>query len=304
MNKKNHLIVIAGPTAVGKTALSIRIAQYFKTEIVSADSRQFYRELHIGTAKPEPEELAQVKHHLINSHGIDTNYNVGQYEQDVLGILGNLFEHHHQVLLVGGSGLFVKAICEGLDQMPEVDLKIREQLTKTWQSEGLEVLLQELKKLDAEYYQIVDQANPHRIIRALEVCRSSGLPYSSFRQKKPKSRSFQCIKIGLERPREELYQRIELRMDMMLAQGLVEEAKSLLAYADHNALQTVGYQEVFGYLKEAYDYEEMVRLLKRNSRRYAKRQFTWFNRDQEMTWFHPEKEEEIIKFIEQRIANY
>ena len=304
MNKKNHLIVIAGPTAVGKTALSIRIAQYFNTEIISADSRQFYRELHIGTAKPEVGELAQVKHHLINSHSINTYYNVGQYEQDVIEILDELFQHRNQVLLVGGSGLFVKAVCEGLDQMPEVDFRIREQLIQTWQREGLEVLLQELEKSDPEYYQKVDQANPHRIIRALEVCRSSGLTYSSFRQQKPISRPFQCIKIGLERPREELYQRIELRMDTMLAQGLVEEAKSLLAYADHNALQTVGYQEVFGYLNQEYDYEEMVRLLKRNSRRYAKRQFTWFNRDQEMTWFHPEKEGEVIKFIEEKIANH
>ena len=301
MNKKNHLIVIAGPTAVGKTALSIRIAQYFDTEIISADSRQFYRELHIGTAKPNADELSQAKHHFINSHSIKTYYNVGQYGQDAFQVLNRVYQQKNKALLVGGSGLFIKAVCEGLDQMPEVDLQIRDQLTQTWQTQGLEILLEELKELDPEYYQQVDQANPHRVIRALEVCRSSGLAYSSFRQNTPKSRNFNCIKIGLERPRSELYERIELRMDLMLEAGLIEEVKALQAYAQHNALQTVGYQEVFSYLNQEYDYEEMVRLLKRNSRRYAKRQFTWFKKDQEMAWFHPEQEQDILKYIEQKL---
>ncbi|MDX2303603.1 MAG: tRNA (adenosine(37)-N6)-dimethylallyltransferase MiaA [Microscillaceae bacterium] len=301
MKKKKYLIVIAGPTAVGKTDLSIRLAQYFDTEILSADSRQFYKELNIGTAKPSPKELFQVRHHLINSHSIQEYYHVGQYEVDALAILEDIFAKKDVAVLVGGSGLYIKALCDGMDKMPETDLEIRKELTLIWQSQGLEVLLDELKVSDPDYFEQVDRANTHRIIRALEVCRISGLPFSSFRTQAAVERPFFCIKIALQRDRELLYQRIEQRMDQMLEQGLIEEASTLLPYENHSALQTVGYQEVFGYLKGDYDQEEMVRLLKRNSRRYAKRQFTWFRKDEGMVWFEPTQEAEILRHIQSAI---
>ncbi len=296
-----HLIVLAGPTAVGKTALSITLAKHFRTEILSADSRQFYREMNIGTAKPTAAELSQVKHHFINNLSITEEYTAGKYEAEALTILEELFKEKEVVVVTGGSGLFIKALCEGLDDIPPVDPEVRERLNHEWQQAGLDSLLTELSQRDPVYYEVVDRDNPVRVIRALEVCRGTGMPYSSFRTSVKKERPFRVVKIGLNREREELYQRIDLRMDQMLKEGLLEEVRALQAYRDHNSLQTVGYSEVFGYMEGQYDYEEMVRLLKRNSRRYAKRQLTWFSKDEEFHWFHPAQEKEIIGFIEQEI---
>lgn len=299
MEEENILLVVAGPTAVGKTELCLRLATYFDTEIVSADSRQFYQELNIGTAKPTLAELAAVKHYFINSHSLTEPYNSGAYENDALALLQNLFKTKKRVILTGGSGLYIKAVCEGLDEMPPVNGELRTQLTDTWARDGLPALVARLKDLDPVYYAKVDLANPQRVIRALEVCLSSGQPYSSFRKKKRASRPFKTVKVGLTRDRATLYNRIDQRMDKMLADGLAEEARRLYAYREHNALQTVGYQEIFDFLAGKQDWDETVRLLKRNSRRYAKRQFTWFTRDPGFKWFHPDDWEEILAYIAQ-----
>ncbi|MBK0403938.1 tRNA (adenosine(37)-N6)-dimethylallyltransferase MiaA [Adhaeribacter sp. BT258] len=296
--KTKFLIVIAGPTAVGKTDLSIKLAQHFNTEILSADSRQFFREMNIGTAKPTPAEQQNIRHHFIDSHSISEDYNAGQFEADALDILDKLYQEKDVAILVGGSGLYVRALCEGMDEMPEVAPEIREELNQKLEAEGLETLCLELEKLDPEYFAQVDKANPQRVVRALEVCLVSGRPYSYFRNQQKKQRPFRIIKIGLTRNREELYKRIDLRMDQMLAQGLLDEAKSLEQYKTHNALQTVGYTEIFDFLEGKYDWAEAVRLLKRNSRRYAKRQLTWFRKDPEFTWFEASQEKEILHFIE------
>lgn len=301
-NLNKYLLVVVGPTAVGKTELCIRLAQHFDTEIVSADSRQFYREMAIGTAKPTPEELAQAPHHLINSHSIMDDYNVGDYEKDALACLDDIFARKEVAILTGGSGLYIQAVCDGIDEMPEVAPETRTQLMERLQSEGLEALLVELEQLDPAYYKEVDRANPHRVVRALEVCLSTDKPYSSFRKKSKAQRPFNILKIGLERDREELYERINLRMDMMLEQGLVDEVKGLYAYKNHNALQTVGYKEIFDYMDEQHDWDEAVRLLKRNSRRYAKRQMTWFRRDEEIHWFSPKNIDPIIDWVDRRMS--
>ncbi|MEO1655981.1 MAG: tRNA (adenosine(37)-N6)-dimethylallyltransferase MiaA [Bacteroidota bacterium] len=302
MKKNQFLLVILGPTAVGKTTLSIRIAQKFQTEIISADSRQFYREMNIGTAKPNANELAQVPHHFINSHSIHEDYNVGQYEKDVMHLLEQKFKEKPLLLLTGGSGLYIRVVTEGMDEMPETHSEIRAALMKTYQDSGLSPLLEELAQKDPMYYDQVDRANPHRIIRALEVCRSTGKTYSSFRKQKQKERPFHIIKIGLYRERELLYQRIEQRMDLMLEQGLEAEARALYPFRSHLALQTVGYQEFFPYFENQYDWDECVRLLKRNSRRYAKRQLTWFRRDPEIHWFEAHQEEQILRTIQEKIG--
>jgi tRNA dimethylallyltransferase len=301
--KQKYLLVVAGPTAVGKTSLALHLALHFKTEIVSADSRQFYREMNIGTAKPSEAELALVKHHFVNNLSIEQDYTAGAYEQEALTLLEILFQKCDVIVLAGGSGLFVKALCEGLDDIPEVQPTIRLQLNAEFEKGGLESLLKELKEKDPIYYERVDRANPVRVIRALELCRGTGMPFSSFRTFSKKERSFQTIKIALNRDREELYQRIDNRMEAMLANGLVEEAIALYPFRHRNALQTVGYSEVFGYLDGQYNYEEMVDLLKRNSRRYAKRQLTWFGKDKEYKWFEPEQEKEILEFIEGKILD-
>lgn len=307
----NYLIVIVGATAVGKTDLAIRLAQELGTEIISADSRQFYKEMNIGTAKPTEAELALVKHHFINSHHIENEYNAGQFEKDVLALLDLFFKKHQTVVMVGGSGLYIRAVCEGFDPMPEIEEAVRESLQTELEQEGLEKLLEELKEKDADYYAKVDKANPQRILRALEVMRSTGKPYSSFRKKEqssddmqrnPRNLGFKIIKIGIDRPREELYARIDLRMDKMLKEGLLEEAKKLYAYKHINALQTVGYQEIFDFIDSKQDWTETVRLLKRNSRRYAKRQLTWFRREAGITWFVGGEWHKVIDFIKQNIA--
>ena len=298
------LLIIAGPTAVGKTALCVRLAKWLNTDIVSADSRQFYRELSIGTAKPSVEEMQGVRHHFIDSHSISQYYSAGDFERDCLQLLEELFKTKEVVILTGGSGMFIKAITDGLDEMPEAPLVLREQLEDRAQKEGLATLVAELQQLDPVYYQEVDKQNHQRIVRALEVCLSTGKPFSSFRKSEKIQRPFRMLKICLNRRREELYARIDARMDAMLTQGLVAEVQSLTAYRNHNALQTVGYKEVFEYLDDTYDYAEMIRLLKRNSRRYAKRQLTWFRNQDEFVWFEATDEAKLLEYLDsQRIKS-
>lgn len=282
---QKFLVVIAGPTAVGKTDFCVRLAQNLNTEVISADSRQFYRELNIGTAKPSIGELLGVKHHFINSHSIDVLYSAGSFERDALAVLETLFKTKDVVILTGGSGLYIKALCEGLDELPETPPELRSELMQRLETEGLPALQAQLQALDPVYCAQNDLQNTQRVVRALEVCLLTCKAYSSFREHQPAQRPFKIIPIALDRDREELYRRIDARMDLMLEAGLVEEARSLLAYREHNALQTVGYKEVFDYFDGLYDYDEMVRLLKRNSRRYAKRQITWFKHQGDFKWF-------------------
>lgn len=303
MDQEKFLIVIVGPTAVGKTSLSIKLAQQLETEIISADSRQFYREMSIGTAKPSEEQLIQVKHYLINTLSVFEDYDVGQFEVDALNILNKIWEQKPVAILTGGSGLYIKAVCEGFDDLPSTSPETRKLLNERYQMEGLDQLREELKKVDPEYYNEVDLMNPQRIIRALEVIQESGKPFSSFRKGVKQTRNFEIIKIGLELPREELYDRIDQRMDLMIQDGLFEEAEALLKFKNKNALQTVGYKEIFDFLEGNYDKEEAIRLLKRNSRRYAKRQLTWFKKDLEIEWFHPDQSVEIIDFVKEVMGN-
>lgn len=302
MTGQRFLILVVGPTGVGKTDLCLKLAKKFHTQIISCDSRQFYREMNLGTAKPSIAELAEVPHHLINSLSIEEDYDVRKFEQDALSILDQLYQSHHVVIMTGGSGLFADAVVKGLDDIPDVDPEIRQKIILEFEEMGLEWLQQEVEKADPDYYQVVDRQNPQRLMRALEVFRGTGLKFSTFRVKKKAERSFKTIKIGLYRDREELYQRIDLRMDQMIDAGLFDEAEALFGKRALNALQTVGYSEIFGYLEGNYDQEEAVRLLKRNSRRYAKRQLTWFRRDAEIQWFKPSQEKEITEWIETQMA--
>lgn len=301
MSTTKKLIIIAGPTAVGKTDLCVKLAQLLDTEVVSADSRQFYRELAIGTAKPTPEEMQGVTHHFVDSHSIHDYYSVGDYEKDCLAVLEEIFSRKDVAILTGGSGMFIKIVTDGIDEMPEADLALRTSLMNRLETEGLTPLASELASLDPVYFAEVDQQNPQRIVRALEVCLSTGQPFSSFRKNQKAERPFTSIRIGLERPREELYQRIDKRMDLMLAVGLEEEAMLYIDYRDHYALKTVGYKEIYEHLDGDYDKEEMLRLLKRNSRRYAKRQLTWFRNQDDFTWFDAKDEEAIISFVKQLV---
>jgi tRNA dimethylallyltransferase len=295
------VVLVVGPTAVGKTDLCIRLAKEFATEIISADSRQFFREMTIGTAKPSIEERQGIVHHLLDSHSITQSYHAAAFEKDALAVAEKIFQKKDVVILTGGSGLYIKTFCEGLDEIPDTDPAIRELLIRQHQQHGIDSLLIQLDTLDPLYAQQVDRANPQRVIRALEVSMSTQQPYSSFRKQNKVSRPFHLVKIGITRDREELYTRIDARMDAMLINGLVEEAKNLLPYKEHNALQTVGYTEVFAYLEGNYDYEEMVRLLKRNSRRYAKRQLTWFSKDPQIQWFHPDAYQQIVAYIRSQL---
>ena len=300
LNKK-YLLVIAGPTAVGKTELSVRIAQHFNTVILNADSRQVYKELQIGTAKPTEQEMADVTHYFVGNLSLSEEYNAGKFEKDALQLLQKLFKIHDIVILSGGSGMYIDAVCNGLDDLPKVSKEVRLQLEKELQTKGLPSLLIELEEKDPEYFKQVDKANPRRVTRALELIRESGEKYSELRKSLAKPRFFTTIKIGLHREREELYERINLRMDQMLDAGLFEEAKKYLSYKQTNALQTVGYKEIYGFLDGAYNWEETVRLLKRNTRRFAKRQMTWFRKDDSYTWFHPKQIKEIIEHIKEQI---
>ncbi|MEA5139732.1 tRNA (adenosine(37)-N6)-dimethylallyltransferase MiaA [Arcicella rigui] len=291
------LIIIVGPTAVGKTDLCVKLAKLLDTEVVSADSRQFYRELAIGTAKPTEAEMDGVVHHFINSHSIHDYYSVGDFERDCLTVLEEIFSRKDVAILTGGSGMFIKMITDGIDEMPEADLELRQKLAERFEKEGLGQLQEELRVLDPVYFEQVDEQNTQRVLRALEVCLSTGKPFSSFRKNQKVQRPFKMLKIALERPREELYARIDTRMDMMLAAGLEEEAKAVIDYREHYALKTVGYREIYEHLDGNYDREEMIRLLKRNSRRYAKRQMTWFKNQDEFHWFDAKNVAEITEFI-------
>lgn len=301
-NPTKYIIVIGGPTAVGKTACSIGLARHYHTEIISADSRQLYQQLTIGTAKPATEELAAVPHHFIDILPPEVEYNAGQFERDALQLLGKLFIEHDVVVVAGGSGMYVQALCQGIDEMPAIPAEIRQTINQQLEAEGLPALVQELEVCDPAYAREVDRQNPQRIVRALEVCRFTGEPYSAFRKKSYKERPFGIIKIGLDRDRKELYDRIDQRMDSMIEEGLFEEAASLYSYRELNALQTVGYKEIFDYLDGHYNREEAIRLLKRNSRRYAKRQLTWFRKDPEFNWFHPNEFDAIIACCDKQMA--
>jgi len=299
MTKEKQLIVIAGSTAVGKTSMAIDLARHFGTEIISADSRQFFQEMSIGTAKPTEDELGQAVHHFVNNLSIKDEYDAGKFAEEAEKLLLHLFKNHDKVILVGGSGMYIKALCDGFDEMPEVPQELRNELNEIWANGNQEILLKELEQKDPEFYVFVDLRNKQRVTRALEVIRATGKTYSSFRKGKTKvQKAYSTIKIGLERERSELYQLINLRMDDMIDQGLFEEAENLYPYKELNALQTVGYREIFDYLDGKYDKEEAIRLLKRNSRRYAKRQMTWFKKDEEFKWFSPEDKELIIAYIE------
>ncbi|OON66935.1 tRNA (adenosine(37)-N6)-dimethylallyltransferase MiaA [Hymenobacter sp. CRA2] len=296
MNTQPTLLVVAGPTAVGKTALCVRLAQELGTDVVSADARQFFREMRIGTAKPTPAEMQGVRHHFIDSHSITEDYSAGRYEADCLALLQELFQQHSVVILTGGSGLYLQALTDGLDELPPADAPVREQLQAELAAKGLPALVAELAELDPVSHARIDRQNPVRVLRALEVCRSTGQPFSSFHGAGPKAeRPFQVLKVALSREREELYQRIDLRVDQMLAEGLLDEVRALVPYRHAQALQTVGYQEIFGYLDGEYDWDEAVRLLKRNTRRYAKRQLTWLRRDEQYHWLHPDAADLAIK---------
>jgi tRNA dimethylallyltransferase len=297
VKEKKSLIVIAGPTAVGKTDTGIQIAKFLKTEIVSADSRQIYKEMNIGTAKPSSQELAAVPHHFIDSHSINEDYDAAQYGRDALSVVHRVFQNNNFAVLCGGSGLYIKAVCEGFDDIPQIDEEIRQKIVTSFNVNGIGWLQEQMQALDPEHFAVIDQQNPHRLIRALEVKIGTGQSIATFRNQKKLTHAFHIIKIGLELPRETLYERIDHRMDKMIEAGLFEEAKKLYHFKSKNALQTVGYQEIFDFMDGVTDYDETVRLLKRNSRRYAKRQLTWFKKDKEFTWFSPDQLTDIQNFI-------
>jgi len=295
------LIVVAGPTAVGKTAAAIKLAQHFNTSVVSADSRQFFREMSIGTAKPDKNELAAAKHYFINSHSISESFSVGDFEKQGLALLDELFKTHDKVILAGGSGLYIKAICEGFDDLPVADTAVREKLNLEFEEKGIAVLQEKLKQVDPDYYNEVDLNNPQRVIRALEVFVTSGKPFSSYRNATVNKRPFNIIKLMLDMPREKLYERINLRVDLMVKQGLVQEVQSLLPYRHLNALNTVGYSEIFDYFDGKMNLDEALLLIKQNTRRFAKRQLTWFRKDKDFIWFDagaPDIINQLIKTIE------
>jgi tRNA dimethylallyltransferase len=302
MHSSKFLISIAGPTAIGKTAAAITLANYYHTEILSADSRQFFRQMSIGTAKPSAHELAAAPHHFINSHSITNAFNVGDFEKQGLAKLEELFAAHTVAIMAGGSGLYLKAITEGFDELPDIDPAIRESLNTWYAGQGITVLQEKLKTADPDYYQKVDLNNPQRLIRALEVFESTGQPYSTYRKGTYNPRPFHNIKIGLDMPREQLYDRINQRVDIMMADGLVEEVKQLLPYRHLNALNTVGYSEIFNYLDGKTDLDKAVEMIKQNTRRFAKRQLTWFRKDKDIQWFSPTDVSAIINYTDDAIA--
>lgn len=293
------LVVITGPTAVGKTALCIDIARHYGIPIINADSRQIYRELRIGTATPTAEQLSAVRHYFVGSIGIDDYYNASMYEQDVLQLLEEQFQHSPIQLLTGGSMMYIDAVCNGIDDIPTIRDDIREEMKRRYQQEGLEALCEDLRRLDPEHYAIVDRKNYRRVIHALEICYQTGQTYTSFRKQEKKERPFRIVRIGLNREREELYQRINQRVDLMMDEGLLDEVRSLIDKRTNNALNTVGYKEMFAYLDGKWTLDEAVERIKGNTRRYARKQLTWFKRDEQMQWFHPEQKEHILKYISQ-----
>ena len=296
-----NLLVIIGPTGVGKTELSLRIAENFGTEIVSADSRQLYANLKIGTAAPTPEELQRVPHHFIGTLQLTDYYSAAQYEEDALKLLDRLFQTKDVVILTGGSMMYVDAVCKGIDDIPTVDEETRKTLLERYEKEGLEQLCAELKLLDPDDYKIVDLKNHKRVIHALEICYMTGKTYTSFRTQEKKTRPFRMIKIGLTRDREELYARINQRVDIMMEQGLLDEVKQVYPYRQLNSLNTVGYKELFNYLDGEWELPFAIDKIKQNSRIYSRKQMTWFKRDEEIRWFHPNQEEDILTYIKQKI---
>ncbi len=292
-----QLIVITGPTAVGKTDLCIQIAQRLGIPIINADSRQLFRELKIGTASPTAEQQQRVKHYFVGTLSIGDYYSASMYEQEVTGLLKELFKNSDYALLSGGSMMYVDAVCNGIDDIPTVDDVTRATLKRRLAEEGLEALVAELKQLDPEHYEVVDRQNPRRVVHALEICHMTGKTYTSFRKAVKRQHPFRIVKIGLNREREELYHRINLRVEQMMKEGLIEEAKSMLPYRNENALNTVGYKELFNYFDGIWDLEEAVERIKGNTRRYARKQLTWFKRDEQMRWFHPDNQESIMNYI-------
>jgi len=295
-SKNKTLLVLLGPTGVGKTEISLRLAECFSSPIISSDSRQFYRELKIGTAAPTPSELARATHYLIGSHSIFDNYNAGEYEADVMQLLDKLFEQNDIVMLVGGSMMYIDAVCNGIDDIPSIDEATRKYWINIYNEKGLEYIQNELKKLDPTHYNEVDIQNYKRVLHALEICKMTGKPYSEFRTGTKKIRPYNILKIGLNRPRPELYERINKRVEIMLQDGLIDEVRPLYEHRHLNSLNTVGYKELFEYFAGNWTLEFAVNMIQQNSRRYAKRQLTWFNRDKEIHWFHPDDEEQIIAF--------
>ena len=297
-SKRGTLIVVVGPTGSGKSALAVKLAQHYHAPVISTDSRQLYRGLAIGTAQPTADELAAAKHYFIADREVEDDFNCGKYEVEALELLERLFTENDYVVAVGGSGLYIQALCEGMDNLPEADPALRNELKTRLESEGLEVLVAELHNLDPEYAEVVDRQNPARVMRALEVCIMTGRPYSEQRCGTHTERPFNIVKIGTDMPRDVLYDRINRRVDIMVSEGLVEEARAMYPKRHLNSLQTVGYREMFDYFDGKCSLEEAIELIKRNSRRYAKRQLTWFRRDESTGWFSPNDIESMIEFIE------
>jgi len=298
----NYLISILGPTAIGKTSLSIKVARHFQTEIISADSRQFFKEMSIGTAVPEKAELEAAPHHFIQHISVEEKYSVGDFEKEAIKKLETLFKEHSVVIMVGGSGLYVKAVTEGLDEFPQADPEIRKNLNEHLEKDGIDWLQKKLFVLDPEYYKTADVQNPHRLIRALEICIETGKPFSSFLNQKKPERNFKNIHIGLMADREMIYDRINKRVTLMIENGLVEEARNLYSQKDLNALNTVGYKELFQYFDGKTDLKTAISEIKKNTRRFAKRQLTWFRKDPKIKWFDlNEDPENIFRYIESQI---
>ncbi len=301
-SKKKHLIVLLGPTGVGKTDLSLTVAEKYATSILSCDSRQLYRELKIGTAAPSQEYLSRVKHYFIGTLSLTDYYSAAQYEYEAVTLLEQLFREKDVVVMTGGSMLYIDAVCKGIDDIPAVDPEIRSALLERYEKEGLDRLCAELKLLDPGYYRTVDLKNHKRVLHALEICYTTGKPYSSFRTRSIKERPFNIIKIGLTRDREELYGRINRRVDRMIEEGLVEEAGRVRPYRNLNALNTVGYKEIMDYLEGNSELEAAIEKIKRNTRVYSRKQMTWFKRDPEIAWFNPENRSEILNYLDCRIG--
>jgi tRNA dimethylallyltransferase len=292
-----YLIVITGPTAAGKTELSVRIATKIEADIISADSRQFYKGMRIGTAAPDEEELKMARHHFVGFLPVTSYYSASMFEKDAINLLGALYEEKDFVIMTGGSGLYINAVCEGIDDIPDIDAGVRDRYIRKLREEGIESLRAELRIVDPDHYAKVDLRNPRRLMRALEIFASTGRPYSSYLNKDKTVRDFRVIKIGIMPEREELYSRINARVDRMIASGLEEEAMGLMAYRNENALQTVGYRELFDWFDGKISKEEAVSLIKRNTRRYARRQITWWSKDKQIRWFLPQKENEVLDHI-------
>ena len=293
------LIVITGPTAVGKTALCLDVAKHFHIPIINADSRQIFRELKIGTAPPTEAQMQQVHHDFVGMLGLDDYYSASLFEQQVLELLDRQFPTSDYALMAGGSMMYIDAVCNGIDDIPTIDDQTRTTMKQRLADEGLEALCEELRQRDPEYYEIVDRQNPRRVVHALEICLMTGKTYTSFRKREKRQRPFSIIKVGLNRPREELYDRINRRVDQMMADGLLEEAKALYPKRHLNALNTVGYKELFDYIDGRWPLEEAVERIKGNTRRYARKQLTWYKKDEQIRWFHPEDKTSIMNYISQ-----